>query len=37
MNTENIDLLDIDPQLVGNLMPFQREGVWYNYMIYMCF
>ncbi|XP_071856734.1 SWI/SNF-related matrix-associated actin-dependent regulator of chromatin subfamily A-like protein 1 isoform X1 [Bombus fervidus] len=30
MNTENIDLLDIDPQLVENLMPFQREGVCYG-------
>lgn len=30
MNTENINLLDIDPQLVKNLMPFQREGVCYG-------
>ncbi|KAK1133916.1 hypothetical protein K0M31_011702 [Melipona bicolor] len=28
-NTEN-DLSDIDPQLVENLMPFQREGICYG-------
>ncbi|KAF3426474.1 hypothetical protein E2986_04604 [Frieseomelitta varia] len=32
-NTKNA-LSDIDPQLVKNLMPFQREGIWYIYIIY---
>lgn len=27
--TENIDLSDIDPKLLENIMPFQREGIWY--------
>lgn len=30
---ENIDLSDIDPKLLENIMPFQREGIWY--MIYV--
>ncbi|XP_016906021.1 SWI/SNF-related matrix-associated actin-dependent regulator of chromatin subfamily A-like protein 1 [Apis cerana] len=28
--TENIDLSDIDPKLLENIMPFQREGICYG-------